>query len=59
MRLKLPTLVLVVLSLAASPEARTIGVNPVFMGAADLEAFVEKEYEYYAEKSKEWGIRVN
>lgn len=43
---------------AFQAEARKIGVNPVFMGAADLEKFVEKEYEYYAEKTKEWGIRV-
>ena len=39
-------------------EARRIGVNPVFMGARDLEAYVEREYAYYAEKTREWGIRV-
>ena len=39
-------------------EAKKMGVNPVFMGSRDLEEFVEKEYQYYAEKSKEWGIRV-
>ncbi len=39
-------------------EARKIGVNPVFMGAKDLEAFVAKEYAYYAAKTEEWGIRV-
>ena len=39
-------------------EARKIGVNPVFMGSKDLEKYIEKEYEYFAEKTQEWGIRV-
>ncbi|MCC8189202.1 MAG: tripartite tricarboxylate transporter substrate binding protein [Planctomycetes bacterium] len=40
-------------------DARKIGVNPVFMGHQDLEEFIAKEYEYFAEKTREWGIRVD
>lgn len=39
-------------------EARALGVNPVFVGSKEMSDFVDKEYDYYAEKTKEWGIRV-
>ena len=39
-------------------EARKRGVNPVFMGSKDTEAFVQKEFEYYSGKIAEWGIGV-
>lgn len=40
-------------------EAAASGINPVFMNAADLAAFLEREYAFYLEKTTEWGIRVD
>lgn len=43
---------------AFKKEARQLGVNPVFMNSRETRDFVQREYEEYAEKTQEWGIRV-
>jgi len=39
-------------------EAKALGVNPMFMGTAVLEDFIEEEYEHFLKKTEELGIRV-
>ncbi|MCC8179873.1 MAG: tripartite tricarboxylate transporter substrate binding protein, partial [Planctomycetes bacterium] len=39
--------------------AETAGVNPSFKGTADFSAFLEREHAYFAEKTREWGVRVD
>lgn len=39
-------------------EAQERGVNPVFMNSAEATEYIEKEYQYYAGKTEEWGIRL-
>lgn len=38
-------------------EAAALGVNPFFRGAAATREFLQKEHDYYAVKTEEWGIR--
>lgn len=39
-------------------EAEAIGVIPQFMNAEETRDFIEREYQFYAERTQEWGIRV-
>jgi tripartite-type tricarboxylate transporter receptor subunit TctC len=39
-------------------DAVKLGINPVFMNTEALAAFLDKEFAFYEEKTKEWGIRI-
>ena len=39
-------------------DAKTIGINPVYMGPEEVSAFLDKEFAFYEKKTEEWGIRV-
>lgn len=43
---------------AFKTEAKENGVNAVFMDSRETLEFVQKEYEYYAEKTLDLGIRI-
>lgn len=37
-------------------EARSLGVNPFFMGSEKLSSFLEKEFRFYSLKARNWNI---
>ncbi|MCD8350386.1 MAG: tripartite tricarboxylate transporter substrate binding protein [Planctomycetaceae bacterium] len=39
-------------------EAAALGVNPVFKGSSSTREFLQKEHDYYADKTVEWAIRL-